>query len=228
MLNRSAIAKRVLKMQRERSLSLTWAISLPLATLALAWMFTPSQAFAEEDALAFLQQRHEAVREILKDPATTEAESKARSERLEDALSGLIDYEGLSSRALRDHWATLSASDKKEFVDLLSNLVERNYQQNLESTLDFKVRYEGEEQAADGTVVHTLAQSRKSGRTPEVAIDYTLTRSGGSWKVFDITTDGVSLVTNYRSQFNRIIRQDGFDTLLHRMRKRLEAGDGML
>jgi phospholipid transport system substrate-binding protein len=202
--------------------------TMAAVALASVMMSFTARAIAQPKALDFLEGRHDAVRGILKDDAATPSQRGERNERLAKALADLIDYEELSQRALRDHWAELSTADRREFVNLLSRLVERNYQQNLESTLDFKVRYESEETGPDGTIVHTVARSRQSGRAPEVAIDYTMVRDGQAWKVYDITTDGVSLVTNYRSQFNRIIREHGFETLLHRMQKRLEQGDGVL
>ncbi len=203
----------------------SWAIGTIVVAGALC---TAPRTLAQTGARDFLEARHGEVREILQRSASSPGQRRERNERLTRALDDLIDYRELSERALRDHWGALSAEEQRRFVDLLSKLVERNYQQNLESTLDFKVRYESEEAQAEGTVVHTIARSRQSGRAPEVAIDYTMVREGEAWKVYDITTDGVSLVANYRSQFNRIIREHGFDTLLHRMQNRLEQGDGVL
>ncbi len=185
-------------------------------------------AFANISARAFLEQRHAAVRSILKTPAKSAEEIAQRNARLTAELGSLLDYQELSKRALSDHWAGLNDAQRSEFVALLSRLVERNYQKNLESTLDFKIRYTGEVDKPDGVLVQTLARSKTNGREPEVAIDYTLAPKEGSWKVWDVTTDGVSLVGNYRTQFNRIIHKDGWDALITRMKKRLDSNDGVM
>jgi len=72
--------------------------------------------------------------------------------------------------------------------------------------------------------VHTEARSRAQRRQPPVAIDYTVHQAGGGYKVVDVTTDGVSLVQNYRNQFHRIITRDGWPELIERMQHRLEEG----
>ena len=136
----------------------------------------------------------------------------------------LLDFEELSKRALEDHWAARSAAEQQRFVELLGQLVERSYQKNLESTMDFRVTYESATRKGDSLVVATEAQSLKNRRSPPVAIDYTLVPVANSFRVYDVTTDGVSLVANYKRQFNKIIRRNGWDALIERMEKKL-TGD---
>ncbi len=104
-------------------------------------------------------------------------------------------------------------------------LIERNYRKNLRSTLGYDVSYDGVEKIEKGTLVKTVAKSKTNKRQPPVEISYTLWQPDGRWRVVDITTDGVSMVRNYRSQFNRIIRKDGWDELIRRMKDRL-ANEG--
>ena len=109
-------------------------------------------------------------------------------------------------------------------MSLLRQLVERNYETNLERILDYEVSYEGEQARGDRTVVTTSARSRAQRRQPPVEIAYAMVQSGGDWRVVDVTTDGVSMVQNYRSQFNRIIDREGWAELISRMERRLEQG----
>lgn len=176
-------------------------------------------------AQTFVREKQEAAARVLNRRVNGAAEEARRSAEVASVMNDLLDYEELAKRALSDHWATLDGAKKTEFVRLLRGLVERNYQNSLRSTLDYEVSYLGEQQAATGIVVRTTARSRRQRRAPEVSIDYTLIRIGDKFRVVDIATDGVSLVRNYRSQFNRIINRDGFDALLTRMRERL-AGNG--
>ena len=90
--------------------------------------------------------------------------------------------------------------------------------------MDFRVTYESATRKGDSLVVATEAQSLKNRRSPPVAIDYTLVPVANSFRVYDVTTDGVSLVANYKRQFNKIIRRNGWDALIERMEKKL-TGD---
>ncbi len=193
---------------------------------AALWLAAPLSAMAQQgEASRSLQQRHEEVTRLMRRSATTDAERQRRSQEVTRILSELLDYEELSRRSLGEHWEQRSAPERQRFVQLLRQLVERNYETNLERIHDFEVRY-GQERAADDAVtVNTEARSRTERRQPPVAIDYSLHRVNGQWRVFDIVTDGVSLVGNYRRQFHRIITQDGWDALIRRMQERLTDGE---
>lgn len=184
-------------------------------------------AHAEEPGTKFLQARHRSVQQILEQkPAGADAQA-ARVDRLSHALDELLDLSELSRRALADHWDGISEVQRGEFVALLSQLVQQSYRKNLESTLDFAVRYTAESPLGDGVLVRTVARSRKNPRAPEVSIDYALRRLPEGFRVYDITTDGVSLVENYRKQFDRIIRRDGWSALVQRMQKKLAGGNDL-
>jgi phospholipid transport system substrate-binding protein len=200
--------------------------ALPVtAALLCAFAFVATPAHANGKATSYLKSKHTAVERILAGTAKGNGASAARDKKLKGALSDLLDYAELSKRALSDHWEGLTQAQRDEFVGLLSALVERSYQKNLESTLGYAISYGSESRAGDSVVVHTTARSKKNRRAPEVTIDYALQPSNGGYRVYDVTTDGVSLVANYRRQFNRIIKKDGWDALLERMRKKL-AADG--
>ncbi|MDD9942364.1 MAG: ABC transporter substrate-binding protein [Myxococcales bacterium] len=207
--------------------------AIPFAVLALlmAWstVSLPRTATAEgtPDATAFLKRRHAEVVQILRKKPKSAADKAARETALTQKLSALLDYGELSRRALKDHWETLSNAQRSEFTKLLSQLVERNYQQNLASTIDYKVAYSATETRGEELLVQTRVRSAKNRRAPELTIDYTLLGDASGLRVCDVVTDGVSLVANYRSQFNRIIRKQGFSGLIERMKKKLaeQVGD---
>ncbi len=197
-------------------------------TLALAWLIATlaplATASAQDGPRALLEQRHEEVNRILRQPTANDAARQQRSERLREILNDLLDYEELSRRALGDHWQEHSEAERQQFVDLLRQLVQRNYEGNLERILDFEVTYDRESRRDDLTVVHTTARSRQQRRQPPVSIEYAMHSTGGTWRVVDVTTDGVSMVDNYRSQFHRIIARDGWSELIARMQRRLAEG----
>lgn len=192
------------------------------ALLAIsAVVLVPSVEAQTGPATRYLRQRNDEVNRILRRDATSAEARTRRSADVTRILSDLLDYEELSRRALAAHWDQHTEAERREFIDLLRQLVERNYEANLERVLDFEVSYTGETADTDGTVVRTEARSRTERRQPPVEITYTLHLQGSSWRVFDVVTDGVSLVRNYRNQFNRIITEHGWPELIRRMRERL-------
>jgi phospholipid transport system substrate-binding protein len=196
-----------------------------LVTFAL--LAAPSLALAQTGpATRYLRQQHEQVDHIMAQRVTTDADRTARDGQVTTILVALLDFDELCRRALDTHWATLTTAQQTEFSTLLRQLVERNYRQNLERIRDYQVDYTREETTSSGVVAHTSAHSRTSHREPPVAIDYSMHLVGTAWRVFDVVTDGVSLVHNYQQQFHRIITRDGFDTLLQRMRDRLAHDSG--
>lgn len=200
--------------------TIRWAACATLACL----LFGAPLARAEENGTRFLEARHRGVQQILQDRATSAAAQQARVQKLSHALEQLLDLQELSRRSLADHWSGLQPAQRDEFVSLLSQLVQQSYRKNLESTLNFAVRYTAESPLADGVLVRTMARSKTNRRAPEVSIDYALHRDANGFRVYDVTTDGVSLVDNYRRQFDRIIRRDGWASLIERMRKKLSGG----
>jgi len=202
----------------------TTLLRAAMVPLVLAALVFPRGASADDTAKTFLEQRHTAVSRILRSSGGEAQIAAARETELDSLLGSLLDYDELSKRALRDHWDELSVAHRTEFVDLLRKLVQRSYRRNMQSTLDFHITYGDQTGTSDEALVHTLARSKKNRRAPEVSIDYALAKRGSEWRVFDVVTDGVSMVGNYRSQFNRIIRKEGWDALLAKMRARLSEG----
>ena len=174
------------------------------------------------DAENFIQTKHNKVRAVLRKPDTPK-----RAEELTELLGEFLDYERLSELSLDKEWNKRSKKELDKFVGLLRALVERQYQRNMESTLDYKVKWVGSEPIDDGVKVKSSARSVSKKRQPPITIDYSMSPAGDEWKVFDIFTDDVSLVKNYKRQFRRVINDEGWDGLIERMEKKLNA-DGEL
>jgi phospholipid transport system substrate-binding protein len=136
----------------------------------------------------------------------------------------VLDYRVLAEAALRDHWAERSDTEREEFTGLLSKLVRASYRKNLKKTLGYDIAYKGTEQGKDGEVVRTVATSTKNARQEPLSIDYVVRTQGASQRIVDVVTEGSSMVGNYRSSFNRIMKKGGFTEVLKRMRKRAESG----
>jgi len=151
--------------------------------------------------------------------------AKAAPEKITAEMRGLFDIGELGKRALVDHWGTMSPTQRTKSIDTLRTIVEKNYVSQLKSNLKYEVKYVGEEPQGHDTLVKTVIQAERKGRPFEISVDYLLHPEGEGWRVYDIITDEVSLLKNYRSQFNRIINKDGVDGLIKRMNDKLAKAE---
>ena len=174
-------------------------------------------------AEAFIKTKHNKVRAVLRKPDTPK-----RAEELTDLLGEFLDYQRLAELSLDKEWDKRSKKELDQFVGLLRALVERQYQRNMESTLDYKVKWVGNEPIEEGVKVKSSARSVKKKRQPPITIDYSMSPAGKEWKVFDIFTDDVSLVKNYKRQFRRVITDEGWKGLIERMEKKLNEEDELI
>ena len=174
-------------------------------------------------AEAFIKTKHNKVRAVLRKPDTPQ-----RAQELTKLLGEFLDYQRLAELSLASEWDKHSDKELDEFVSLLRQLVERQYQRNMESTLDYKVKWVGTEAIEEGVKVKSSARSVTKKRQPPITIDYSMSPAGEDWQVFDIFTDDVSLVLNYKRQFRRVIKEEGWDGLINRMKKKLAAEDELI
>lgn len=136
-----------------------------------------------------------------------------------EALS-LIDVQDLSEFGLAKQWQKLSPKQQKEFVDLLSNvLAVRAFPKAGSFFKDLDVSFDGVSPGKNGTTVATSVISPEEGK---VVVEYGLHRRGGEWLIYDVILDGVSLRTNIRAQFQKIISAESYGELLRKMRKKLD------
>lgn len=189
-----------------------------LLSLAFMLLLSPT-AWARVSAQQFVKQKHAELTALLKQPRTAATETKIQA-----VVDGMLDYQALARRSLGNHWGSLSEAQRNEFTSVLTRLVRRAYRRDLRKTLDYQVSFSGSQAANSGRLVKTVARSRTNAREEPISIDYLLHEVGGRWRVFDIVTEGSSLVNNYRSQFNRIIKKQGFAELMRRMKKKLSQG----
>ena len=138
----------------------------------------------------------------------------------------VLDYRVLAEAALGEHWADRTAAERDEFTSLLSQLVRASYRKNLKKTLGYDISYQGTEKGKDGDVVRTVAKSTKDAREEPMSIDYVVRNETAGQRIVDVVTEGSSMVANYRSSFNRIMKKGGFPEVLKRMRKKVASGGG--
>lgn len=157
---------------------------------------------------------------ILKDPALNSAGAKeARRAELSKAILPRFDFEEMAKRSLGAEWRRRTPAEQKEFVRLFTALLKDSYVDSIESYRGEKVVYRGESQDGDYADVGTKMIDK---RGQEFAIDYRLNLEGSEWKVYDVIIENISIVNNYRSQFQRILSRSSFAELLRRLSDKVD------
>lgn len=162
---------------------------------------------------------------ILRDPSLKGAEKKQElKHKLWKEISRAIDLEEISKRALGLYWRERSDKEKKEFIDLFSSIVQNFYIDRIVAYSDEEIVYLGEEQDNHYSTVQTKIIAKTG---TEITVDYRLFDERGEWRVYDISVEGVSLVNNYRTQFNNILVKSSYEKLVEKMKqKRISANRG--
>jgi phospholipid transport system substrate-binding protein len=188
--------------------------ALGLALLfAVALVGTPAQAGPPTDQLRTATDR---VLKVLQDPELQKpARTEERRRQIREVANQIFDWQETGKRALARHWQGRTPAQREEFSQVFAELVERSYVGKLEQYSGEKILYTGESLDSDQATVRTKLVTKAG---TEIPIDYRMLKEGDRWRVYDVTIEGVSLVANYRSQFNRIVQQSGFDELMKKLK----------
>ena len=156
------------------------------------------------------------VIKVLEDPSLKgDARVAERRTAVRKIADEIFDFNEIARRALARHWQPLTDKQRVEFVSLFSDLLERSYISKIELYGGEKIQYVGERVEADTATVATRIVTKNG---TEVPIDYRLLKRGDRWMVYDVNIEGVSLVSNYRTQFNKIIQTGSFEDLIQKLR----------
>ena len=154
--------------------------------------------------------------QILKDPKLSSPDKKKeRVDRLREALDAIFDYEEMAKRALGYHWRQRTRAEQEEFVKLFREFLQRVYSDKIGLYGGEQVRF-GREVMDDefAQVESTIIQPKGE----EIAVVYKLRQVNGQWKVYDAIVENISVVNNYRSQFDRVISSSSYEALVKRLR----------
>jgi phospholipid transport system substrate-binding protein len=161
------------------------------------------------------------VLEVLRDPKLKPASAKEiKKKKLEAIYGQMFDEVELSRRTLARHWTRLNDEQRKEFVHLYHQVLEKAYVDKILSYTDEKVVYDREAVTSDHLAeVYT----RVITASKEIPISYRVVLNDGTWRVYDVVVENVSLVQNYRTQFNEILAKNTPEQLLEILRKKVKA-----
>ena len=192
-----------------RPLVVLIALTLGLALVRDAAAGTPTDQ---------LRERIDRVVGIL-DDGGMKADPAARKAARRGVAGEIFDFTEITKRALGRHWLSASPAEREELVQLLTALLERSYMNRIEQYSGERIAWIGESTTGDLATVRTHFMSKSGTAIP---VDYRLARAGDRWLVYDVSIEGVSLVANYRAQFNKIIQTSSTQGLVERLRSRQE------
>ncbi|MDY0049917.1 MAG: ABC transporter substrate-binding protein [Halothiobacillaceae bacterium] len=138
---------------------------------------------------------------------------------VDDLVLPHFDFEAMSRLVLGRYWNQASEAQRKSFVAAFRTLLVRTYAGSLNRYTDQQIVLLPLREDGKGEEVTVRSEIRQGGG-PAIPIDYRMRRSGEQWKVFDVSVDGISLVTNYRSSFSQQIQRSGLDALIAQLETR--------
>ena len=199
-----------------------------LAVVLIMLVSLVALAGAPGPGTASVKSANEKISALLKQkvPAGSQAE-KDQAAKVMTSVRDFLDIDELGKRAMADQWTKLTPPQQTEFLSTLRSLIEANYVNGLRANLDYTVDYTGESAGKDGdTIVTTQINTKRHGHPYKIEVDYVLHDESGKLKAWDVSTDGVGLVDNYRAMFNKIMASDGFGGLIAKMKKKQSEASG--
>ena len=184
--------------------------------MLLLLMSTPFTLHASE-VTEKVRSTVDGITNILRDQSLrSPGKQEERRARIRNLILERFSFEEMSKRSLARHWKERSDEEKKEFVSLFSDLIENSYIDKIERYTDEKIIYADEKRNDGRAVVKTVIISKGT----EIPINYRLIKTTDDWMVYDIVIEGVSLVSNYRSQFSSTIRATSYEGLVIKLREK--------
>jgi phospholipid transport system substrate-binding protein len=157
---------------------------------------------------------------VLRDPRYKPASKQTeRREQLKQILFSRFNFTEMAKRSLGPNWTRRTPQEQEEFVRLFTEVLERAYADIIESYIDEKIVYMNEK--IDGGYAD-VSSKIVTARGEEYSINYRAQLVGSEWKVYDVVAENISLVNNYRSQFNRVIAKSSYEDLIRRLKDKNE------
>lgn len=196
-------------------------VRLMLALLLLALSVRPAAAERPQPIDA-LRGPVQSVLDILQDPRYhAEGEKGAQRQRLWEIVRAMFDFSAISERAVGRNWARFTPEQKQAFTDAFSTLLGETYLTKIQSGYtNEKVEFVNQELLSDAKA---RVKTKIVREVDAIVVDYSLRPDGNSWRIYDVNVEGVSLVQNYRSQFDQILSKDSPDVLIERLRTKNKA-----
>jgi phospholipid transport system substrate-binding protein len=202
-------------------MSVKWSFGWLFFVVGILLLLHPDRAVAGQ-ATDQLKQSVDRLLAILNDPTLKgAAKTQERRSKVKEVIYARFDFEEMAKRSMGPHWQKRSPEEQKEFVRLFTVLLEDAYLDTLESYSGEKITFVNERQDKNFAEVNTKLIDNKG---TEFSIDYRLQNTTGDWKVVDVVIENVSLVNNYRAQFNRVLAKSTYADLVETMKQKKLSG----
>ena len=177
-------------------------------------MLATAPAIADSSPTDDVRTSVEAVIALLKDE---QLDRDTRRDRMREVIDKRFDFRAMSQRTLATNWKKATDAEKQRFTELFAELIQNSYVSKIESYTNETVEYPGEKQKGRKAEVETRIITSSA----EIPVNYKVYLKDGTWLVYDVIIEGVSLISNYRSSYQEIVKRDGFDGLLAQMEEKI-------
>ena len=188
----------------------TPAIAALAVVAALTLLAGPAWAGPTEQLREYTDQ----VIKVLDDPALARGDRRAAIRKIAHEA---FDVNETARRVLARHWQARTPAERDEFTQLFADLLERTYIARLDEYGGERIRYVGESIDGELATVRARIVTRAG---VEVPVESRMVRRGERWLIYDVLIENVSLVSNYRSQFDRIVRSSSYEELVRRLKQK--------
>ncbi|HEY3151936.1 MAG TPA: ABC transporter substrate-binding protein [Candidatus Binatia bacterium] len=165
-----------------------------------------------------VRQTADRVLSVLQDSRLKSADKqKERRDQIRQIVASRFDFAEMAKRSLGSNWQKVNNDEQRQFVELFTELLEKSYADQIESYDGEKIVYGRENVSQDQADVDTKILTKKG---EQISVNYKLRSAGNDWKVYDVVIENISLVNNFRSQFNRILANASFAELLKKLQSK--------
>jgi phospholipid transport system substrate-binding protein len=186
------------------------------STLVVLAVFCPVQGAWAGSPTDQLRDGVDRVFKILRDPQMAgDTNAVQRREAILAAAATIFDFGEMAKRALGQHWTARTPAERTQFVGLFTELMQHSYIAKVDQHGGAKMVYRGETVDGDHAAVRTTIPFSSGSEMP---LEYRMHNSDARWQVYDVRIDGISLVSNYRAQFNKVIRLESYETLVAKLK----------
>jgi phospholipid transport system substrate-binding protein len=196
-------------------LTITAAIAI---ILCQSRFVLPARADDANSPMTVVQNTVNQALAVLRDKS---APLKERQDKLRQIVAQSFDFTAMARSALGYHWKELNPQQQQEFTNVFISFIEDSYLSKLNDYRGQQVQFiKASQEGSDYAQVNTNIV--REGKEP-IHLDFRLMKEGGTWKIYDVTVDAISIIANYRNQFNRVMNNQGYDKLIQDLKEKQQA-----
>jgi len=191
-----------------------------LLTLPFTCMATSTTTASADSPMKIIENGYNELISVLNDPAYQgEAAREKRSEKLTELAKKIFDFKKISLLALGRNARKFTKTEFEEFAEIFGKLLENTYLARIDTYKDAKIKFDKERLL---TPKKAVVDTTVTYNGKEIPITYRLYKKGGAWRGYDVLVEGISLIKNYRTQFNELLRKEKPAEVINLVKKKLD------